>query len=512
MDKTKLAFIFYGLFVFLTSCKQAISPEKQQPKLPVYTHYVSIDGLWRATPETATKYPHGILEPIIQVSGEASGKLNVRGCFFWDNHFYDYWEFEHVQFMDSTRQLVILDIDGGIYQGFVDNRKGQIRGTVCWGGDEDTLKLDFVRDENLDATQLFVPYPSGPTGSVKYTYQQPDDQKDQLQTASVFDFVDDSTAFYNLIERIIKQKHGRLESFLIIKDQKLVFEEYFYGYNRNQLHNIRSCTKSITSLLLGITLERHQKLNASQPFFRFFQEYDSLMTPEMEQITLKHVMTMTPGFTAEDDWEIHNPNDLVKELLLQPLQTAPGERFQYNNNCTNLLGCVIYTLEKEQADEFAKEVLFNRLGITDFYWEKVNGVLHCHSDLHLKPRDMAKIGLLVLNNGVWAGKQIVPKDWLTESTKPHVAESEFFDYGYQWWYRSKQNKSWWKEPVHGSCDEDDMFLALGYGGQYIMIIRDMNMVIVTTSSDFNEENGMAHQKIPMVIEEVVPLFKQKHQL
>ena len=122
------------------------------------------------------------------------------------------------------------------------------------------------------------------------------------------------------------------------------------------------------------------------------------------------------------------------------------------------------------------------------------------------PRDMAKIGLLVLNNGYWNGEQIVPKEWIDMSTKPYVAESEFFDYGYQWWYRSKQNKSWWDDPVHGGKTEHDMLLALGFGGQYIMVVRDLNLVIVTTSSDNNGENGMGHQKIPMVIEDVVPLF------
>ena len=78
--------------------------------------------------------------------------------------------------------------------------------------------------------------------------------------------------------------------------------------------------------------------------------------------------------------------------------------------------------------------------------------------------------------------------------------------GYQWWYRSKQNKPWWNNPVQGGKTEHDMFLALGFGGQYIMIIRDLKLVIVTTSSDHNESNGMVHAKVPMVIEEIVPLF------
>ena len=99
------------------------------------------------------------------------------------------------------------------------------------------------------------------------------------------------------------------------------------------------------------------------------------------------------------------------------------------------------------------------------------------------PKDMAKIGLLVLNNGFWSGEQIVPKKWIDISTKPYVAQGEFFDYGYQWWYRSNRNKAWWENPVFGGKDENDMILALGYGGQYIMIIKELNMVIAITSSE-----------------------------
>ena len=118
---------------------------------------------------------------------------------------------------------------------------------------------------------------------------------------------------------------------------------------------------------------------------------------------------------------------------------------------------------------------------------------------------MAKIGLLVLNDGKWQNKQLVSKEWIFESTKPHVPESEFFDYGYHWWHRSDHNKSWWDRPERGFQKEHDMTIALGFGGQYIMIIRDLNMVVVTTSSDYGDGHT-ARKKVPMVIDEIVPLL------
>ena len=509
MNKIKYVLISIGIFGFLISCKQkTINTEIKQAEFLNNKHYVSMDGLWRCTPETAYQYPHGTLEYIIQINGDAFGELTARGCFLWNDRFYDYWEFDSVQFMDSTNQLVIVDNEGGTYKGIVDPKKENIQGFAIWDPEDtpDTIQLDFIRGEETNVNKLFFPYPPGLDGSIKYTYNQPEQIDDYLNTASIFSYINDSNSFYHLMGKIIKQKFGRLESLLIIKDQKLILEAYFYGYDRTQLHYINSCTKSITSLLLGITLDRHKRLNVDQPVFDFFLQYDSLKTPQKEKIKLKHVLTMTAGFQEEDGFEGIKPDDFIKYILNLPLESNPGEKFKYSNESTNLLGGIIYTLENKQADEFAKDVLFNKLDISEFVWDKENGVLQCDRGLHMYPRDMAKIGLLVLNNGYWNEEQIVPKEWIDMSTKPYVAESEFFDYGYQWWYRSKQNKSWWDDPVHGGKTEHDMFLALGFGGQYIMVVRDLNMVIVTTSSDNNGDNGMGHQKIPMVIEEVVPLF------
>lgn len=512
MQRTILVLLSIVIFSLLISCKQTENTETNQAELTDEKHYVSIDGLWRCTPETAVQFPNGTLEPVIKISGDAYGNLSVQGCFLWDGQFYDYWDIKDFKFTDSTNQFEMVYEEGNTYKGKVDRDKKIIRGAAYsseWGdstNDATENKLDFIRDENSDENRFFFPRPAGYNGTVEFVYKQPEEIDNFLQTASIFQFINDSTEFYNLIERIIKQEFGRLESLLIMKDQKLVLEEYFYGYSRNELHHIHSCTKSVISLLLGISLYNHNKTDVNQSIFNFFPQFDSLKTPEKEKITLKHVLTMTSGFAETDDYEIHNPNELVKEILSLPLESVPGEKFQYNNNSTELLGGIIYTLENKQADEFAKDVLFNKLDITDFNWEGENGVIHHYSDLHMYPRDMAKIGLLVLNNGLWDGEQIVLKEWIEISTKPYVPESDFFDYGFQWWYRSKQNKSWWDDPVHGSNDEHDMFLALGYGGQYIMVIRDLNMVIVTTSSDYNESNGMAHAKVPMVIEEIVPLF------
>jgi len=465
----------------------------------------NLEGLWISTEETSSQFGPGANIVALLIKRDSTKILTARAFFLENDEFKIEWKFINVQYDSIAKRISVLDSDLDTLICSRDAKNEILEGTVHTQ-DKTKKPLNFIRtDKNL--VRLFYPLIPDRNGQIIYRYNKPEQIDNYLQTDSIFEFVKDSTAVYRLMERIFQQKFGRLESILIIKDQKLVLEEYFYGYNRTKLHRINSCTKSVTSLLLGIALNRYKTSNVNQSIFNLLPQYDSYKTLEKEKITLEHVLTMTAGFYEEEGSEDPGLDNFIQYILNSPMETNPGEKFRYSGKCTNLLGGIIYTLENKQADEFAKDVLFNKLGISEFAWEKENGVLSCDRGLDLYPRDMAKIGLLVLNNGYWNGEQIIPKEWIITSTKLYVAESEFFDYGYQWWYRSKRNKCWWNDPVHGGKTEHDMFLALGAGGQHIMIIRDLNMVIVTTSSDYNDD-GMAHQKVPMVIEEIVPIFEK----
>lgn len=461
-----------------------------------------IEGFWISTKETSSNF--GVAEnAVMLIKKDSNGKLAVRCCFIGNDEFKVECKFINVQYDSIAKRIEIIDSDSDTLIFSFNAESNMLVGGVH--SEDEINPVNFVRTEK-DFTDLFYPRKPDSRGEITYRYVKPEQIDNYLPTDSIFKFVKDSTAFYNLMDRIIQQKSGHIESILILKDGKLILEEYFYGYNRTKLHRINSCTKSITSLLLGIALNRNKLNNVEQSIFNFFPQYHSYKTPVKEKITVKHALTMTAGLEEDEDFRDHGPDNFIGYILKSKMETKPGEKFRYSSKCSNILGGIIYTLENKQADEFAKEVLFNKLGISEFRWEKENGLLPYDLGLEMYPRDMAKIGLLVLNNGKWKGEQIVPEEWIIASTKPYVAESEFFDYGYQWWYRSKRNKSWWNDPVRGSKSEHDMFLALGAGGQYIMVIRDLNMVIVTTSSDYRKD-GMDHQKVPMVIEEVVPLFE-----
>ena len=468
--------------------------------------YVSIEGLWISTPENSFKSSSGMQSIVIYIKRDNSGELTARGGFLWNGDYQKEWRLVDCKYDKLSRGITIIDGDGNTLKGIVDNKNSMITGAVHLK-DNAKNSLNFVRaNKDLNVTLLFHPRIPNSDGNIAYSYQKPEQLNDGIQTASISDAGVESAPIISLMKEIISQKYGRIESLLILKNNKLIIEEYFYGYNRTRLHGIASCTKSITSLLLGIALERHKEIKVDKPIFDFFPEYDDLKTEEKKQITLRHALTMTAGFQLGNGKEMVETDDWLRYILSRPMGAKPGEKFLYNDGLSILLGGIIHFLEGKHAQYYAEEFLFGPLGISEYTWEThQNGMPQCGGGLSLLPRDMAKIGLLVLNDGKWQNKQVVPEEWIRESTKLRMPESKYFDYGYQWWHRSKKNTPWWKKSNDRVTDENDMIVALGAGGQYIMVIRDLNMVVVTTASDY--DNGKrARSKIPMVIEEVVPVF------
>jgi len=462
-----------------------------------------IEGLWIGTEETAMNFLSGTQKAVLQIKQNQNGEYIARGIFLWNGDYQSEWELSSIQYDKSTQALTIVDADQDTFKSVIDRKSEMITGAVHLK-DKTKNPLNFLRaDKNLE-NKLFHPRIPDKNGKVTYSYKKPIQLDDGLKTASVDDEQIDSEAFTHLIKEIINQKYGRMESILILKDNKLIVEEYFYGYDRSQLHKIHSCTKSITSLLLGIALGHHKNILLNQPLFDFFPQYDSLKTKEKEDITLKHALTMTAGLNwNEFPKEMYETKDWFQFILSLPMGNKPGEKFLYNSGLSILLGGIINHLEGKNAQVYAEEFLFGPLGINRYDWEShSNGTPQCGGGLSMLPRDMAKIGLLLLNDGKWQNKQLVPKEWITQSTRPYVAESEYFDYGYQWWHRSKNNQKWWNDPKNESTEELDMVVALGWGGQRIIVVKDINLVIVTTASNFDNKKELS--TFPMVIEKIIP--------
>jgi CubicO group peptidase (beta-lactamase class C family) len=317
----------------------------------------------------------------------------------------------------------------------------------------------------------------------------------------------------NLAGRIEAGVYGEIHSLLIVRHGYLVYERYFRGYRADKIHPVYSVTKSVTSLLIGIASDRGEHGSLNQSLLSFFPEYRSIanMDSRKQAITLRDVLTMRAGF----DWnegivpygdprnptsQLASSNDWIKFMLDRPMSDAPGARFRYNSGCSVLLSGIIRNKTGSQAQEYAVAHLFRPLAITSFNWERgPQGISNTGWGLSLRPRDMAKIGLLCLNQGEYNGTRVLSQQWLNESTTAYSSLSRSFSYGYQWWLLPL-------EGVAGHTPQpNDIIIAWGWGDQFIFVIPHLDLVVVSTAGNYS--GPLQDQAIDFVRRSIIKAVK-----
>lgn len=336
---------------------------------------------------------------------------------------------------------------------------------------------------------------------IVYVYKIPPQTEDGWKTASLADVGMDETPLIEFMDDLLNEIDHRIHGILIVKEDKLVFEEYFSGYafyhgaltdfNRETKHNLASVTKSFTSALIGLAIDYSFIQNVNQKVFSFFPEYNDLNDEKKNKITLKHLLTMSSGLewdestypytdTRNDVAQLWHQNDPIRYVLSKSMVSEPGTQFLYNSGTTNVLGEVIRRTTGLRADDFADQYLFNPLGIIDSSWEELpKNVCFTSGDLKLRPRDMAKLGDLYLHGGIWQGQQIISKWWIDESTKSFISAAPQWlnwEYGYQWWLNTYEFNS----------QQIEFICAQGWGGQKIFIFPSLDMIVVTTAGYYDE--------------------------
>jgi CubicO group peptidase (beta-lactamase class C family) len=304
----------------------------------------------------------------------------------------------------------------------------------------------------------------------------------------------DGKRLCSIVDRLAGIAGANIHSVVVARRGRLVFEEYFTGADEiwaeplgvvahgiEVKHDVRSISKSVTSLLLGIALDRKLIAGIDEPVFKFFPEHGDLRTPEKDRILLRHLLTMSAGLAWNETIPYTNPaNSEVRMLrsptpyryvLQQPLEEAPGVQFNYSGGATTLLAGVIQKVTGKPLDVFAREALFEPLGITDVQWVKMpNGEIAAASGLRLRSRDLAKLGQLILQHGQARGRQVVSAQWLEQSMTPQIDAIDFLFYGYQWWLgRSLIDRR-----------EVAWEAGLGLGGQRLFIVPELDLVVVIT--------------------------------
>jgi CubicO group peptidase (beta-lactamase class C family) len=332
---------------------------------------------------------------------------------------------------------------------------------------------------------------------------------DGWETASLQSVGMDPGPLEDLIELIANTEDHLLHSILIVKDDKLVFEAYWPGtdlipaslepvardFDRETLHYVASVSKSVTSALVGIAIDRGLIAGVDEPFFAFFPEHDDLKTAENSPIAVEHLLSFSSGYDwnefvygfddpRDSHYQMFNTPDPVRHLLGRTVTFTPGSEFHYNSGDTNILGEIVRkTSSSATLVDFADEYLFQPLGIDAFEWVRfplANDVTFASGGVSLRPRDMAKLGALYLNGGSWSGERIASQAWVETSTEeaiPLVGNYRtLYGYGYNWWLGRSQFKD----------RRVEYFRASGWGGQQVYVFPELEMIIVFTAGGYYE--------------------------
>jgi CubicO group peptidase (beta-lactamase class C family) len=274
----------------------------------------------------------------------------------------------------------------------------------------------------------------GPRQPAEYEYLPPVSTGDGRETASLSEVQIDEARVERAVERIRNQVYRQVHALLIVRNGRLALEEYFSGnnragayvrYDRDTVHDLASATKSVTSILTGLSIQNGFIRSPREPALAYLPEYGHLGSPRKDRITMEHLLTMTSGWEWSESTAMEPGNDMflfnsVRDplgfLIAKDMVADPGEVWCYNGGAVTLPGKIIERASGLDLESFSDRYLFAPMGITDFAWPYIKpDLIAAHGDLDLRPRDMAKIGQMMLSGGVWDRRQILASDWVDAS-------------------------------------------------------------------------------------------------
>ncbi len=337
-------------------------------------------------------------------------------------------------------------------------------------------------------------------------------------------FADDLEA--RLDKAVAEKRVWNIHSVIVVRNGWLVLERYFDGqddargkplgavsFTSDTLHDLRSASKSIVGLLYGIALAAGKVPPPEQPLAQSFPEYADLFVDSgRSRWTVHHALSMTMG-TDWDELSIPYTNpanseiamdrspDRYRYVLERPIVMEPGKRWTYCGGATALLGRIIAKGTGKSLHDFAREVLFDPLGMgpTDWFTGR-DGELIAASGIRMLPRDLAKVGQLMLREGVWGNRVVVPADWIVRCTSPVVPIDEVREYGYHW-YLGRIGFETPTAPRWNRSRLERYQSAAGNGGQRLFLLPRLDLVVVVTAGNYDTPE----QSVPSarIVREVV---------
>lgn len=261
-------------------------------------------------------------------------------------------------------------------------------------------------------------------------------------------------------------------------------------------HDLRSVSKSVTSLLWGIAQAQGNTPPLSAPVLDLLPDMKALKGQGRETITVAHLFTMSSGlqwnepssYTAgNDEFGLYWRSSQPRYVFDRPMAAPAGAHFNYNGGSTAILAQILAERTGMTLPDFARRYLFEPLGIEDWEWLRdVRGRPLAFAGLRMRPADLARIGRMILQHGQWQGKQVVPAAWLEESLRPHIETGDGLQYGYQWWMGK----------VNALGVSHSWRAGFGNGGQRLFMVPGLDLVVVMTSGEYgNPEIGPAESQL-----------------
>ena len=332
-------------------------------------------------------------------------------------------------------------------------------------------------------------------GQSAYKYAQPERHGDGWKTNNLLSRNIDTTKIYQLFRQLQNGEH-KIHSILLIARGEIIIEEYFNENSWDQPHDLRSVTKSITSILMGIAIDNGFISSVDDPITKYIRSPTAKrnLDERKDEMTIRHLLTMSTGLDC-NDWDknskgredkVYKKKDWLQYFVDLPLINDPGT---VSNYCT--MGQVLATEIIARAsgmtiDTFAKQYLFDPLRIDNVSWAHTSNkeVIPAAKRLYMTSRDMAKIGQLILNKGKWKEQQVVSQQWVDQSTSAQTKITGV-DYGFLWW----------SLPLRSNGEVITSIAATGNGGQYILIFPKEDIVAVFTGGAYNSQDD----KLPFAI-------------
>ena len=326
----------------------------------------------------------------------------------------------------------------------------------------------------------------------RYAYRPPAAEKDGWRTSSLAAEGFDEARVSALVQKILDtdprpQTAPLIQGLLIARHGKLVLEEYFYGFDKERRHDLRSGGKTFASVLAGIAIDRGAKFGPETAVYSLFPEYASFSNPDprKSKMTVEHLMTMTSGFACdENDDNAPGNEDKMQSQMAQPdwykftldlpMAAAPGDKAAYCTGAVNLIGGIVRNATREWLPDFFDRNLARPLQFERYHLNLTpTGDAYMGGGTHIRPRDELKLGQLYLDGGVWNGKRVVSKRWVDVSTVRHPMNAKGTD-GYNWHTMA----------IKSGDRSFRQYEANGNGGQLLMVLPELDLVVMFTAGNY----------------------------